>query len=148
MLSIVLSLFGCLRLPPLSPGGAACATLRVRRGERSSLSLSAANLSAGAMYECRASWPGTAPAAAHFAAGRSARATAEKVLFRAAHSAQDIAIEFTGIGVAPRGADALYALPVCVSLDRLHCGLTAGVWALILCVAPVLAAGCAIAVKV
>jgi hypothetical protein len=91
-------------------------------------------------YELRASWPSTSPAKIIFACRNCSNAITsdEKIMFNANLESIDIRVSVVSNGV-PRKGITQYPIPLNVSLEELHYGLTYHVWKLICVALPLLA---------
>ena len=97
----------------------------------------------GKDYEVRVSWPSTSPAKITFNIRSlsdettNPRISDEKIMFTAIEEKQFLDITIVANGVGKKGIEN-YKIPVNISLEKLHFGLTKHVWVLIFYTLPIL----------
>ena len=102
-------------------------------------------LKIGKNYEVRVSWPSTSPAKilfyfkSPFNENSNPRISDEKIMFLAIEENQFLDIKIIANGVPRKGIEN-YAIPINISLEELHYGLTKHVWKLIFYTFPILIA--------
>ena len=129
----------------LIPGSIYNRELDTKINETKTVNLFLLKLQKGKDYEVRVSWPSTSPAKIIFKLAlpndeyTKPRISDEKIMFNAIEEKQFLDVTIFSNGVGKKGVKD-YKIPLNITLEQLHFGLTKHVWLLIFYTLPILIA--------
>jgi hypothetical protein len=112
------------------PGQIYSTEMPIKYSQNHSLPFRGINLEARQAYELRVSWPATAPIKNYFIFNASVEISDEKAVFIPQSEEIDGIVVIEGCGVSS-DLDAVYLVPLNISLEKQYYGLTIHVWRLI-----------------